>query len=39
MTAVVVACAIVPRADARQAKAFDFAEIEKAVEAELKAGR
>ncbi|HEX7318361.1 MAG TPA: serine hydrolase [Pyrinomonadaceae bacterium] len=38
LTAIMVACAAVPRADARQAKQFDFAELDKAVEAELKAG-
>lgn len=31
-------CAAAPRFEARQAKAFDFAELERAVEAELKAG-
>lgn len=36
--ALLVACAFVPRVEARQAKAFDFAELERAVEAELKAG-
>jgi CubicO group peptidase (beta-lactamase class C family) len=36
--ALLVACAAVPRVEARQAKAFDFAELERAVEAELKAG-
>jgi hypothetical protein len=39
LAALVVACAAVPRADARQAKAFDFAELEKVIEAELKEGR
>jgi CubicO group peptidase (beta-lactamase class C family) len=36
--ALLFACAVVPRAHARQAKAFDFAEPDKAVEAELQAG-
>jgi hypothetical protein len=39
LAALVVACAAAPRADARQAKAFDFAELEKVIEAELKDGR
>src|SRR4051812_22868009 len=39
LAALLVACAAVPRADARQAKAFDFAELEKVIEAELKDGR
>lgn len=34
-----VACALAPRAEAGQAKAFDFAELDRAVEAELKTGR
>src|ERR1700749_2004230 len=38
LAAFVFACAVAPRADARQTKAFDFAELDKAVEAELKAG-
>src|ERR1044072_3433548 len=38
LAALLVACAVTPRADARQAKAFDFAELERTVEAELKAG-
>lgn len=38
LAALLVACAAAPRADARQAKAFDFAELDKTVEAELKAG-
>lgn len=36
--ALLFACAVAPRAEARQAKAFDFAELDRAVEAELKAG-
>lgn len=36
--ALLVACAFMPRVEARQAKAIDFAELDKAVEAELKAG-
>lgn len=38
LAALVFACACAPRAHARQAKAIDFAELEKTVEAELKAG-
>ncbi|HVF41838.1 MAG TPA: serine hydrolase [Pyrinomonadaceae bacterium] len=38
LAALLFACAAAPRADARQAKAFDFAELDKAIEAELKAG-
>lgn len=38
LAALAVACALVPRADARQAKPFDFAELDKTVEAELKDG-
>ena len=37
--ALLAACAAAPRADARQAKAFDFAELERTIEAELKAGQ
>src|SRR5688500_15125913 len=37
--ALLAACAATARVEARQAKAFDLAEIERAVEAELKAGR
>ena len=36
--ALLVVCADMPRVYGRQAKAFDFAELDKAVEAELKAG-
>lgn len=36
--ALLAVCAAVPRVEARQAKAFDFAELERAVGAELKAG-
>jgi hypothetical protein len=38
LAAVVFACAFAPRVHARQAKTFDFAELERAVEAELQAG-
>lgn len=38
LAAVVFACAYAPRVDARQTKAIDFAELDKAVEAEIKAG-
>ena len=38
LAVLLVACAVAPRAVAQQAKAFDFAELEKTVEAELKAG-
>jgi CubicO group peptidase (beta-lactamase class C family) len=38
LAALVFACAFAPRADARRAKAFDFAELDKVIEAELKAG-
>lgn len=38
LAALVFACAVAPRAHARQVKAIDFAELDKAVEAELKAG-
>ena len=37
LAALLVTCAAVPRVYARQAKAIDFAELEKVVEAELKA--
>jgi CubicO group peptidase (beta-lactamase class C family) len=35
--ALLIACAVMPRVEARQAKAIDFAELDKAVEDELKA--
>src|ERR1044072_3897145 len=38
LTALAVACAAVPRVEARQTKPFDFAELDKSIEAELKAG-
>jgi CubicO group peptidase (beta-lactamase class C family) len=38
LAALVFACAVAPRVHARQAKAIDFAELDKAVEAELKNG-
>ena len=38
LATIVVACAVAPRVGARQAKAIDFAELEKAIEAELKTG-
>ena len=36
--ALIFACAVMPRVHARQAKAIDFAELDKVIEAELKAG-
>ena len=36
--ALLFACAVAPRAEARQAKAIDFTELDKVVEAEIKAG-
>jgi len=38
LAALLVACAFAPRAGARRAKAIDFAELDKVIEAELKAG-
>lgn len=38
LAALLVACAVAPRADARRAKAIDFAELDEVVEAELKDG-
>lgn len=38
LATIVVACAVAPRVGARQAKAIDFAELEKAIESELKTG-
>lgn len=36
--ALLIACAVAARVEARQAKAIDFAELERAIEADLKAG-